>query len=74
MFDNMTLSRDDINAIYIPVGSMPPSKTDAYLKNMLSQFEPYPVVLIAIHDSTLTDVDMVRTMETVGLKLKQLGV
>ena len=42
-FLNKTLSKDDMNVVYIPVGKLPKSKSEEYIKKMSDNFKKnYP--------------------------------
>jgi hypothetical protein len=52
MLNNMTLSKDDVNLIYIPMGKLPKQKAEEYLKNIMKKFSEkysnYKMFYIAI--------------------------
>ncbi len=48
MFNNFTLSNDELNVIYVPVGNAPRSYNEKYLTALMTQFDGYRVQLIAV--------------------------
>jgi hypothetical protein len=38
-FNNFTLSKDNVNVLYIPVGKLPKSKADEYVHRVVKEFK-----------------------------------
>lgn len=56
MFNNFTLDKNELNVVYIPIGSIPRGRAEQYMQDCLKQFEGYRVKLIGVPSNYINKI------------------
>lgn len=64
MFNNMVLSKDDVNVIHIPCGKLPRGRAEEYCLSIINRLKndhpEYKIIFFALYDD---QIDMVKRYE-----------